>query len=44
MVIVPLEGLSKLEKFNDLNGNRTSDLPACGIVPQPTTLLRAPHG
>jgi hypothetical protein len=23
-------------------GNRTCDLPACGIVPQPATLLRSP--
>jgi hypothetical protein len=28
------------EKSND-TGNRTRDLPACSIVPQPTTLLRA---
>jgi hypothetical protein len=27
-----------------LIGTRTRDLPACGIVPQPTTLLRAPMG
>jgi hypothetical protein len=27
---------------NDLIGNRTSDLPAGSIVPQPTTLQRAP--
>jgi hypothetical protein len=37
---VRLEGLGKLKKFNDLIGNRTRDLPACGIVPQPTTLPR----
>jgi hypothetical protein len=30
------------EKSKDLIGNRTRDLPACSIVPQPTTLLRAP--
>jgi hypothetical protein len=29
------------EKLNDLIGNRTRDLPACSIVPQPTTLQRA---
>jgi hypothetical protein len=29
-----------IEKSNDLIGNRTRDLPACGILPQPTTL---PH-
>jgi hypothetical protein len=28
------------EKSNDLIGNRTRDLPACSIVPQPTTVLR----
>jgi hypothetical protein len=38
-----LEGLDKLKKkSNDLIGNRTRDLPACSIVPQPTTLPRAP--
>jgi hypothetical protein len=30
------------EESNDLIGNRTSDLPACSIMPQPTTLPRAP--
>jgi hypothetical protein len=25
------------ENPNDLNGNRTRDIPACSIVPQPTT-------
>jgi hypothetical protein len=30
------------KKSNDLIGNRTRDLPACSIVPQPTTLPRAP--
>jgi hypothetical protein len=29
------------KKSNDLIGNLTDDLPACDIVPQPTTLLRA---
>jgi hypothetical protein len=38
--IVRLEGLCKLEKINDLIGTR--DLPACSIVPQLTTLPRAP--
>jgi hypothetical protein len=31
-----------IEKSSDLIGNRTSGLPACSIVPQPTTLLRTP--
>jgi hypothetical protein len=31
-----------IEKSNDLIGNRTRDLPACSIVPQPNTLPRAP--
>jgi hypothetical protein len=39
---VRLEGLGKLEKFIHLIGNRTHDLPVCSVVPQPTTLLRAP--
>jgi hypothetical protein len=30
------------EKSNDLIGNRTRDIPACSIVPQPTMLPRAP--
>jgi hypothetical protein len=42
-VIVRLEGLGQLKKYNDLIGNRTRDLPTCSIVPQQTTLLRAPH-
>jgi hypothetical protein len=40
---VLLEGLGKLKKVNDLNGNRTRNLPACSTVPQPTTLPREPH-
>jgi hypothetical protein len=38
--IVRPEGLGKLKKIN-LSGTRTRDLPACSIVPQPTTLPRA---
>jgi hypothetical protein len=30
-----------IEKTNDVIGNRTRDLPACIIVPQPTMLLQA---
>jgi hypothetical protein len=41
-VIVRLEGLGQLENSNNLNPNRTRDLPPCSIVPQPTMLLRAP--
>jgi hypothetical protein len=37
-----LEGLGKLKNSVDLVGNLTRDLPACSIVPQPTTLPRAP--
>jgi hypothetical protein len=43
MAIVRLEGLGKLKK-NYLIGTRTRDLPACSIVPQPTTLPRALWG
>jgi hypothetical protein len=39
---VRLEGLGKLKKFT-LSGTRTGDLPACSVVPQPTTLPRAPR-
>jgi hypothetical protein len=38
---VRLEGLGKLKKCTS-SGTRTGDLPACSIVPQPTTLPRAP--
>jgi hypothetical protein len=37
--MVRLEELGKLEKFNDLNGTQTCDLPACSTVPQPPGLL-----
>jgi hypothetical protein len=33
-----------IEKSNDLFGNRTRDTPARSVVPQPTTLPRAPDG
>jgi hypothetical protein len=36
------EGLGKLKKKSQLIGNRTRDLPACSIVPQPATPPRAP--
>jgi hypothetical protein len=39
--MVRLEGLSKLEKFSDLVGTRTRDLPAFTIAPQPSTLQLA---
>jgi hypothetical protein len=42
-VIVQLEGLCKF-KESTLSGTRTGYLPACSIVPQPTTLPRAPDG
>jgi hypothetical protein len=32
-----------MEKYNDLIGNRTRDLPACSVVPRPTTLPLAPY-
>jgi hypothetical protein len=31
-----------IEKFDDLIGIGTGDLPACSVVPQPTTLPRDP--
>jgi hypothetical protein len=34
--------IRSIEKSNDLIRDRTCDLPACNIVPQPTTLQRAP--
>jgi hypothetical protein len=40
--IMRLEGLGKMKKSSELTRNRTLDLPACGIVSQPTTLPRAP--
>jgi hypothetical protein len=39
--MVRLEGLGQLKKSNDLIRIRSRDLPACSIVPQPTTLPRA---
>jgi hypothetical protein len=39
--IVRLKGLGQLKKSTS-SGIRTGDLPACSIVPQPTTLPRAP--
>jgi hypothetical protein len=36
MGLVRLEGLGKLKKFIDFIGSRTSDLPACSIVPKKT--------
>jgi hypothetical protein len=33
--------IRSIEKSNDLIGIRIRDLPACSIVPQPTTLPRA---
>jgi hypothetical protein len=41
--LVRLEGLGQLKKIH-LIGIRSRDLPACSIVPQPTTLPRAPTG
>jgi hypothetical protein len=38
--IVRLEGLGKLKRSTS-SGTRTSDLPACSILPQPSTLPRA---
>jgi hypothetical protein len=34
--------IRSIEKSNDLIGNQTHDLPACSIVPQSSTLPRAP--
>jgi hypothetical protein len=39
---VRLVGLGQLKKSSDLIENKTGDLPACSIVPQPTTLPCAP--
>jgi hypothetical protein len=39
---VRLEGLGKLKNPDDLIWNRTCDLPACSVVPQPTMLPRGP--
>jgi hypothetical protein len=36
------EGLDQLKKSSDLTGNRTLNLPPCGIVPQIATLPCAP--
>jgi hypothetical protein len=39
--MVPLEGLGKLK--NSTSSEIELDLPACSIVPQPTTLPRGPN-
>jgi hypothetical protein len=41
MAIVRLDELGQLKKIHII-GTRTRDLPACSIVPQPTTVPRAP--
>jgi hypothetical protein len=35
------ERIRKFEKFSNLIGIPTHDVPACSVVPQPTTLPRA---
>jgi hypothetical protein len=35
--------IRSIEKFYDLIGNPARDLPACSIVPQPTTLPLSPN-
>jgi hypothetical protein len=40
---VRLGGLGQLKKSSDLIGNGTRDLPDCSVLPQPTTLPRAPR-
>jgi hypothetical protein len=37
-----LEGLGQLKNSSDLTGKGTRDLPACSIMPESTTLPRAP--
>jgi hypothetical protein len=39
--MVRLEGLGKLKKSTS-SRTRTGEFPACSVVPQPTTLPRAP--
>jgi hypothetical protein len=34
--------IRSIEQYSDLIGNRTRDLLACSIVPQPTALPHAP--
>jgi hypothetical protein len=41
---VRLDGVDQLEKSNDLIENRTRDLPACSIVPQPEYELKLRTG
>jgi hypothetical protein len=41
--IVLLEGLGQLKNAMILSGIETRDLTACSIMPQPTTLPRAPR-
>jgi hypothetical protein len=39
-----LEGSGQFNNSSDLIRNRTRDLPACSILPQPTTQPHAPRG
>jgi hypothetical protein len=39
--MLQLERLGKLNKFSGLTRTQTCDLPACSIVPQPSTLPHA---
>jgi hypothetical protein len=39
---VQMEGFLLIEKSSDVIENRTHNLLACSIVPQPTVLLHAP--
>jgi hypothetical protein len=41
--IVRLEGLGQFKNPVTSSGIGSRDLPACSMVPQPTTLLRAPE-
>jgi hypothetical protein len=42
-VVLRAMWIRSTEISNDLMGNQTRDPPACSIVPQPTTLPRAPN-
>jgi hypothetical protein len=41
--IMRLQGLGKLKEVSSVIKNRTRDLPACGIVPQPAMLPLVPY-
>jgi hypothetical protein len=43
MSVREAESISGKDEVSDIIGNRTHDISACSVVPQPAGLLRAPE-